>query len=131
MAEEEEKDELRKVLFTRHQLLQVLGWRDESKSYERLEASLNRWTGVALFYQRAWWNKARQCWMDEKFHVLDNVWLCHRDAPAPDIGQGGRGAPASAFVWNEVLFRSFQAGNLKSIDFDFFRDLQSAIARRL
>ena len=40
-------------------------------------------------------------------------------------------AGSSAFVWNEVIFRSFQAGNLKSIDFDFFRELRSAIARRL
>jgi len=121
----------RKVPFTRHQLLHVLGWRDDSKSYARLEASLNRWTGVTLYYQRAWWNKTKQCWMDETFHVLDNVWLCHRDRPAPDIGLTVGGAPASAFVWNEVLFRSFQAGNLKSIDFDYFKGLRSAVAKRL
>ena len=121
----------RKVPFTRHQLLQILGWRDDSKSYARLEASLNRWTGVTLFYQRAWWNRSKQCWMDEKFHVLDNVWLCHRDAPAPDIGQARGGAASSALVWNEVLFRSFQAGNLKSLDFDFFKGLRSAVAKRL
>ncbi len=121
----------RKVPFTRHQLLQVLGWRDDSKSYARIEASLNRWTGVTLFYNRAWWNRAKQCWMDEKFHLLDNVWLCHRDGPAPDIGLAGGGAPTSAFVWNEVIFRSFQAGNLKGIDFDFFKGLRSAVAKRL
>lgn len=121
----------RKVPFTRHQLLQILGWRDDSKSYARIEASLNRWTGVTLFYNRAWWNRAKQCWMDEKFHLLDNVWLCHRDAPAPDIGMAGGGALASAFVWNEVVFRSFQAGNLKSIDFEFFKGLRSAVAKRL
>ena len=121
----------RKVAFTRHQLLRLLGWREDSKSYARLEASLNRWTGVTLFYERAWWNKARQCWMDEKFHILDNVWLCHRDAPAPDIGLAGSGSPTSAFVWNEVIFRSFQAGNLKGIDFDFFKNLRSAVAKRL
>ena len=121
----------RKVPFTRHQLLQILGWRADSKSYARIEASLNRWTGVTLFYNRAWWNRAKQCWMDEKFHILDNVWLCHRDTPAPDIGFAGGGAPTSAFVWNEVIFRSFQAGNLKGIDFTFFRNLRSAVAKRL
>jgi hypothetical protein len=118
----------RTVRFTRYQLIQLLGWRNESKSYERIEASLNRWTGVTLYYQRAWWNKARQCWVDEKFHVLDNVRLFQRE-------NGGMGADdesgSSVFVWNEVIFRSFQAGNLKSIDFDFFRELRSAIARRL
>ncbi len=121
----------RKVPFTRHQLLRVLGWRNDSKSYARLEASLNRWTGVTLYYRNAWWNLARKCWVNEKFHILDNVWLCHRDAPPPDTGLATDGTPVSAFVWNEVLFRSFQAGNLKSLDFDFFRDLRSAVAKRL
>lgn len=121
----------RKVPFTRHRLLEILDWRNDSKSYARVEASLNRWTGVTLYYRNAWWNLARRCWVDEKFHVLDNVWLCHRDAPPPDTGLANDGAPVSAFVWNEVLFRSFQAGNLKSLDFDFFRDLRSAVAKRL
>ncbi len=118
----------RTVRFTRYQLIELLGWRHESKSYERIEASLNRWTGVTLYYQRAWWNKARQCWVDEKFHVLDNVRLFQRDQPGA-VGDGE--SSSSIFAWNEVIFRSFQAGNLKSIDFDFFRELQSAVARRL
>lgn len=37
----------------------------------------------------------------------------------------------SAFVWNEVIFRSFTHGNLKSIDFEFFKSLKSAVAKRL
>ena len=118
----------RTVRFTRYQLVQLLGWRNEGKSYERLESSLNRWTGVTLYYQRAWWNKAKQCWVDEKFHVLDNVRLFQRENP---VGGADEESTSSSFVWNEVIFRSFQAGNLKSIDFDFFRDLRSAIARRL
>lgn len=121
----------RKVPFTRHQLLRLLDWKDDSKNYQRLESSLNRWTGVTLYYQKAWWNKARQCWVDEKFHVLDNVWLCHRGEPLPDTGLIEAGAPTSAFVWNEVIFRSFRAGNLKSIDFEFFKSLNSAVAKRL
>src|SRR5205814_9550718 len=63
----------RKVPFTRHELIRLLGWRDDSKSYHRLEESLNRWTGVTLYYNKAWWNNAKKCWMDEKFHILDNV----------------------------------------------------------
>src|SRR5580658_9977937 len=71
----------RKVPFTRHELLRLLDWSDDSKNYRRLEESLNRWTGVTLYYQNAWWNRLRKCWVDEKFHVLDNVWLCHRGEP--------------------------------------------------
>jgi hypothetical protein len=121
----------RKVPFTRHELIHLLGWRDDSKSYHRLETSLNRWHGVTLYYNKAWWNKAGKCWVDANFHVLDNVWLCHRAEPPPDTGLPGTGMPLSAFVWNEVIFRSFQAGNLKSIDFQFFTSLSSAVAKRL
>ena len=115
----------RKVPFTRYQLIQLLGWREETKSYERLETSLNRWTGVTLYYGNAWWDKARQCWVDEKFHIIDNVWLRHRR----DQKRGER--LPSAFSWNEVIFRSFQSGNLKSIDFDFLIGLKSPVAKRL
>ena len=121
----------RKVPFTRYQLIQLLGWRNETKSYERVEVSLNRWTGVTLYYRNAWWNRAKKCWMNEKFHVLDNVWLCHRPEVSVVTPDAGGTVPGSAFVWNEVLFQSFQAGNLKAIDFEFFKGLRSAIAKRL
>ena len=118
----------RTVRFTRYQLIQMLGWRHDGKTYERIEASLNRWTGVTLYYKNAWWNKKRQCWVNENFHVLDNVRLFQRGSATPNLDET---AGASVFVWNEVVFASFQAGNLKSIDFDFFRALKGAIAKRL
>lgn len=121
----------RKVPFTRSELIRVLGWRDDSKSYARIEESLNRWTGVTLYYDNAWWNKDRKSWMKEAFHFLDNVWLCHRGEPPPDTGLPTTGMPQSAFVWNETVFRSFTHGNLKSVDFEFFKSLKSAVSKRL
>lgn len=117
----------RRVNFTRYQLIRLLGWRDESKSYARIALSLNRWVGVTLYYDHAWWNRAEQCWVDEKFHVLDNVTLFDRERARP--GQGT--FQFSSFGWNDVLFRSFAAGNLKSLDFEFFKQLDSAVAKRL
>lgn len=119
----------RRVPFTRYELIRLLSWREESKSYRRMEDSLNRWAGITLRYQNAWWNKAGQCWMNETFHVLDNVWLCHRADPDPVEPRDGQSR--SAFVWNEVIFRSFRAGNLKGIDFEFFKGLKGAVAKRL
>ncbi len=118
----------RTVRFTRYQLLQLLDWSKEGKNYERLEASLNRWTGVTLYYKNAWWNKKKQCWVSEKFHVLDNVRLFEKENANSCAEEEGN---QSVFIWNEVIFQSFQAGNLKSIDFDFFRELRSAVAKRL
>ena len=121
----------RKVPFTRHQLIRLLNWRDDTKNYHRLEMSLNRWTGVTVYYDKAWWSRNRQCWVDAKFHVLDNVWLCHRSEPPPETGLPEAGVPTSAFVWNEVIFQSFRSGNLKSIDLNFYTSLKSSVAKRL
>jgi len=122
----------RRVSFTRYQFLRLLGWTDESKSYGRLEKSLNRWVGVTLYYQNAWWDRADSCWVDEKFHVLDNVTLYDREkAKARPRANRQLTAASSSFVWNDVIYRSFRAGNLKGIDFDFFKRLESAVAKRL
>ncbi len=120
----------RRVSFTRYQLIQLLGWRDEGKSYERIETSLNRWIGVTLYYQNAWRDRENACWVDEKFHLLDNVTLYDRERLARDRATQ-TALPLSSFTWNEVVFRSFRAGNLKSLDFDFYRRLESAVAKRL
>ena len=122
----------RKVNFSRYQLIRILNWRDESKSYERIEKSLNRWVGVTLYYKNAWWSREHQCWVDEKFHLLENVTLFDRERGhklPSSIHQ--ESLPLSSFVWNEVILRSFHTGNLKSIDFDFYVRLKSPISKRL
>ena len=119
----------RRVHFTRYQLIRMLGWRDESKSYARIELSLNRWVGITLYYDHAWWNRAEQCWVDEKFHVLDNVSLFDRELRFAKKAQVA--FQFSTFTWNDVPFRSFQAGNLKSLDFEFYKRLDGAIAKRI
>lgn len=120
----------RRVPFTRYQLIRLLGWRDETKSYERIEKSLNRWIGVTLYYQNAWRDREHQSWVDEKFHLLDNVTLLDREKIALHR-EAQTELPITSFTWNEVVFRSFQVGNLKSLDFDFFKQLEGAVAKRL
>jgi hypothetical protein len=119
----------RKVPFTRYQLVELLGWREEGRSYARLEESLLRWVGVTLHYRNAWWSREEQSWVDETFHVLDNVTLLDRERVARKRKQDA--LPLSQFIWNDVLFRSFQSGNLKALDFEFYRSLESSVARRL
>ncbi|MDB6136911.1 MAG: Replication initiator protein [Verrucomicrobiales bacterium] len=119
----------RKMSFSRSQIIAMLGWGDSGRSYERLETALNRWVGVTLYYEKAWWDKANKCWRDEKFHILDNVSIISRDSKngtSPQLE-----LPLCFFTWNDVIWRSFDAGNLKSIDFSFFVELSSAIAKRL
>jgi plasmid replication initiation protein len=118
----------RKVEFSRYHLLEILGWRDEGRSYHRLDASLRRWLGVTLYYDRAWWDKATGAWVDEHFHILEQVTIRRRDQgrAAPQ-----KSPPLSSFVWNEVVFRSFQAGYLKRLDWHTFRSLRLPTAKRM
>jgi hypothetical protein len=123
----------RKVHFSRYELIKLLGWRDESKSYKRIEESLNRWTGVTLQYDKAWWSKEEQCWVSETFHVIDQVSVYDREriARRRKMASGSPEKALSSFVWNDTVFQSFQAGYIKSLDFDFYKSLDSAIAKRM
>jgi Replication initiator protein A len=118
----------RTVHFSRYELIRLLGWRDEGKNYHRLEESLNRWMSVTFFYDKAWWDKAAGSWVDEKFHVIDNITLYDQERRTSK-GQGA--LPFSSFTWNKVLFRSFQAGYLKRLDLDFYLSLKTSTAKRL
>lgn len=123
----------RKVHFSRYELIKLLGWRDESKSYKRIEESLNRWTGVTLQYDKAWWSKEEQCWVSETFHVIDQVSVYDREriARRRQMAKDTPEKALSSFVWNDTVFQSFQAGYIKSLDFDFYKSLDSAIAKRM
>jgi hypothetical protein len=121
----------RQVPFSRYRLLSLLGWRDEGKSYARLEESLERWLGVTLYYESAWWDNIRKRWADAHFHLLDNLTLYRRAQGESRSAQGDGNQPVSTFTWNDTVYRSFQAGNLKSIDLELYRKLKSTIAKRI
>ena len=121
----------RRVSFSRYRLIRLLDWRDEGKSYQRLDTSLNRWVGVTLYYDNAWWCRESQCWASERFHLLDNVVLCGRHHRTGRQSSNQDGRLLSSFTWNDVMFRSLQAGNLRRIDMTLYRQLTSSIAKRM
>src|SRR4051812_8867751 len=63
----------RTVSFSRNQLIELLGWPQSGQSFRRLEESMSRWLHVTLRYENAWWDKSIQAWVDEEFHILDNI----------------------------------------------------------
>lgn len=139
-----------KVTFSRYELIDLLGWPQTGQSYRRIEEALHRWVGIVLMYENAWWDNSAKSWVDENFHVLDNVTLYDRErrrgggkAAGPG-GSGKRGAarraapgpdgaplPLSSFRWNEVMFRSFQSGNLKQLDLEFYLSLRLPTTKRM
>lgn len=131
-----------KVSFSRYELIELLGWPQSGQSYRRIEEALHRWVGVVLMYENAWWDNAAKSWVDENFHILDNVTIYDRERRGPARGakgarRGGRRAdvgeplPLSSFRWNDVIFRSFQSGNLKQLDLDFYLSLRLPTTKRM
>lgn len=130
-----------RVNFSRYELIELLGWPQTGQSYRRIEESLNRWVSINLSYENAWWDNAEKSWVNEHFHILDNVTLFDRErrrAAPPQAGGGRRRGkrgnappPLSSFKWNEVIFRSFQSGNLKQIDLEFYLKLRLPTTKRM
>ena len=133
-----------RVQFSRYELIQLLGWAQSGQSYRRIEEALHRWVGVVLMYENAWWDNQARSWVDEQFHVLDNVTLYDRERwrTSGRAGKTVKGEksglkvdkpplPLSSFRWNEVIFRSFQSGNLKQLDLEFYLQLRLPTTKRM
>ena len=136
-----------RVQFSRYELIELLGWPQSGQSYRRIEEALHRWVGVLLMYENAWWDNAAKSWVDENFHVLDNVTLYDRERRRPSSrsksAKGDHRAghsradkphaplPLSSFKWNEVIFQSFQSGNLKQLDLEFYLRLRLPTTKRM
>jgi hypothetical protein len=119
----------RHIQFTRAQIISMMGWNDGGDSYARIEESLNRWVGVTLYYDKAWWDREAQAWVDAKFHMLENVLLVKLDNWQRAAAR--REPTPSWFSWNEVVFASFRAENLKRLDVAVYFALRSSVARRM
>ena len=113
----------KRVEFTRYELIKFLGWPPDGRAYKRLDESLMRWTTVSLHYKHAWWDRSGRRWKNRSFHVIGSLELRGHD----DFRDDGR----SCFTWDEVIFQSFQSGNLKRIDLNVYFNLKLAVSRQM
>ena len=116
----------REVSFTRYELSELLQWPINGQNYNRLITSLRRWTSAYLDYENAWWDKRKMTWTTSGFHILDNFEL--------SAGRGKKDQGelfSSSIAWNKVVFASFEAGYLKSIDYELYKCLKNQVAKRL
>jgi hypothetical protein len=118
------------VLFTRYEVLKLLGWEDKGGNYHRLEESLRRWVGVTLRYDGNWWDNDVRCRIDASFHILDDVTLFDREVRRTLRAQQ-QPLPLSSFTWGRKFFESCRAGNLKALDLGVYFSLRSAVSKQM
>lgn len=111
----------RKVYFSRYELLKILQWTTEGRSYSRLSKSLDRLSGVRIRATNAFFDNSAKGFQTCNFGVIDAYEICDT-----------RGSKdKSYFIWSEMLFDSFKSGFIKKLDLDFYFSLKSAVSRRL
>jgi hypothetical protein len=116
----------REVVFTRSELLEMLGWPREGKNYDRLKLSLLRIANVTYNYDNAWWDARQKTWTTRAFHIIDIVEINDSRASSElDASSWSR------IVWGGAVFESFRWGFLRNIDFQLCMRLEHAISLRM
>lgn len=120
-----------RVPFSRYEILKLLGWADVGKNYKRLDESMKRWVAITLDYENAWWDNEAKAWRNRTFHIIDEI-------DALSLSQRRRLQAGSQpelalswFRWSSVVFKSFQADNLKRLNLDAYFQLRSAVSKRM
>ena len=113
----------RKVYFTRYELLKILRWTTEGRSYSRLTKSLDRLSGVRIRASNAFFDNTLKAYQTRNFGIIDAYEINDERSSSK--------APNSYFIWSESMFNSFKSGYIKKIDLDFYFKLKSSVSRRL
>ncbi len=121
--------ENRVVQFSRYELMQILEWPTNGRTYKRIEASLDRLAGVRILAKNSFWDNARKTYTSLNFGLIDDYLIA--DQPAGASLQGQLPIPFTHVSFNEKFFQSMRVGNMKRLDMKLYNSLPSAISRRL
>ncbi len=113
----------KKVFFTRYELLKILRWSTEGKSYTRLTKSLDRLSGVRIKATNSFYDNSLKAYQTRNFGLIDAYEINDERGASKD--------PNSFFIWSDVIFDSFSAGYIRKINLDFYFNLKSAVSRKL
>lgn len=119
----------RVVQFSRYELMQILEWPTNGRTYKRIEASLDRLAGVRILAKNSFWDNARKSYTSLNFGLIDDYLIA--DQPAGASRQGQLPIPFTHVSFNDKFFQSMRVGNMKRLDMKLYNSLPSAISRRL
>jgi len=119
------------INFTRYDLIQRLGWADTERSYKMLYAAFERLKAVSITARNAFWEPRVKSFRNVGFSIIDNFDIIN-EKPGRKSKKGGQAElPVSYFRWNDVMFQSFQAGYMRTLDLGLALSLKGDIALRL
>lgn len=109
----------------------MLQWPVNGTSYRRLEDSLDRLAGVRIIAKNAFWDNQRKSYVSCNFGILDEYQICESRRGRKSKQEFQMEIPLTYASFNETLFRSVLANNIKRLDLDFYYSLSSTVAKRL
>jgi plasmid replication initiation protein len=111
-----------KVYFSRSQIANVVGWKKNGWSMDRIAASIERYAGTIISTREAFWRKDRQQWISHKgFSIID----AYEITQCPDRDH------LSWVRFGDEFFQSLAAGYIKPIDLTFYYALKTPLSKRL
>ena len=104
------------VRFVPWQLLQILGWADNQKSFRRLKASLKRLKAVTATYENVWYSR--------RTRSVESCLITGILAEAKIVFRPGRRPadepPESYIQWTKHMCASLEEGSVVDLDLDLY-----------
>ena len=114
------------VTFSRAELVEILGWGDGGRSYERIDEALKKWMTITLFFKNSWWDREDSQWRTEGFHLIEHVSIADRSG-----SRSQHELPLSSCTFSEVFFASLHQGNIKKLNLTEWFSLTVPAAKQM
>lgn len=124
-----------RIHFTSGQLIRILGWDGHGRDYKRIQDGMNRLCGVRVFAKNYWYDNASKAWANRNFGIFNGTLLYDR----PEYDEAKRRArelegvaePRNWVEWSDVMQASFDAGYIRRLDLEVYREISNPVARKL
>lgn len=118
-----------KVYFSRYELISLLNWPLNGKSYDRLQEALDRLSGVRIVAKNSFWDNEKKSYISLNFGIVDEYQILENRRGQRAVEQ--MNMPFTYVSFSDKLFKSIQAKNIKRLDLNFYYSLNSSVSKRL
>ena len=120
----------REVTFSRHRLAKLLGLKHGGSAYKRLKDSIDRLVSTTYRFTYAFFDKEQEAWKPGL--TINFIQSAEYHGGRAGGGAAGRGTFGDVTVrWHDAIFRNFEAGYLRDIDFLEYRAMGLPLAKAL